>query len=735
MKNKKAFLIFFIFTFVLISFANSYADSNISKDEAKQIAVKFIKENFNIQIDDEKFETKIRTIDNKYNEKSMWDINWYSEKDIDIDVRVDANSGKVIWVDKYNHSDKSARIAKITKKEAKKIAEDFLKKINPNEFKEIRFLDTYEYDYKDPVRNYDFTYLRRINGIDYINNEISVEVDGTTGNINSYRKDWEENLNLPEYKDIIESNKAKEILKKDTNMTIVYTSFDRFDKENVMILYKPNYDRPSNLRARMVDAKKGIAIDYNGNEKIENLKTKDIIKKEKEKILNSSKNIGKLSKEINKNEAEIAIKQKLKESLNKDFELESLMYIEDENNYRTNGKKAWQAHFSKNDSDETYGEGKIIMDALTKEVIYLDLYHFEEGRNINPKLTWEEGYDKAVDIIKNYYPNKIMDIDTKQSYVETYFYDENKAYPLEYEYKFYRLVNGIKYEDNSICVNINAKTGEINGIEYNWNEDINFSSNEKLIDKDKAKDIYFDNHNIKLKYERIRYDKKIGDKGEVTLLYDLEPLKGKYDFYSLDAVSGKFIDYDGNEIIKEENNYKDKIKGHWAEKELSILNDSGIIDLKDFEDNKEITKMDAVKMLVNSRGYYPNYSDENIELKFKDISKESEDYYYIQLAVEYNLIENKEENFNLNSKLTREEMTKMIVKLIDKDKMANMKGIYSLGFKDEQNIEEDYKGYVAACKGLGIITGNDGNFRPKDNATMIEMAISIYKALSNTNIR
>ncbi|WP_099187738.1 S-layer homology domain-containing protein [Tepidibacter mesophilus] len=367
----------------------------------------------------------------------------------------------------------------------------------------------------------------------------------------------------------------------------------------------------------------------------------------------------------------------------------------------------------------------------------MDLYDFEQGKNINPKLTWEEGYDKAVNIIKNYYPNKIMDIYTKQNYVETYFYDEsgNKVYPLDYEYKFYRLVNGIKYEDNGISVNINVKTGEINSIEYNWNEDIDFSSNGRIIDKDKAKDIYFDNHNIKLKYERIRYDKKIGSKGNVTLLYDLEPLKGKYDFYSLDAISGKFIDYDGNEMIKEENNCKDKIEGHWAEKELSILNDSGIINLNKFEDNKEIIKMDAVKMLVNSRGYYPNYSDENIELKFKDIPKDSKDYYYIQLAVEYNLIENKEENFNPNDKVTREEMAKMIVKLIDKDKMANMKGIYSLGFKDEQNIGGNYTGYVATCKGLGIISGNDGNFRPKDNATMIEMAISIYKALSNTNIR
>jgi len=107
---------------------------------------------------------------------------------------------------------------------------------------------------------------------------------------------------------------------------------------------------------------------------------------------------------------------------------------------------------------------------------------------------------------------------------------------------------------------------------------------------------------------------------------------------------------------------------------------------------------------------------------------------YIKLAVEYGFVENKEENFNKDAKITRQEMAKMIVKLIDKEEMAKMEGVYSLEFSDEPSIDNNYKGYVAVCKGLGIINGGNTNFRPKDNATMTEMAITIYKALAKSGV-
>ncbi|SHK22755.1 S-layer homology domain-containing protein [Tepidibacter formicigenes] len=733
MKNKKMFLMLFVFVFVLSSFISSYAESNISKDNAKQIAVDTLKEYFNIKINDEKFETRIEFRDEDWMDKPVWEVNWNKfddEIDIDINVEVDAKTGKILSIRRYewNSNDEIPMIAKFTKKEAKKIADDFLKRINPNEFKEVKFK---EGDWLGRYRHseYNFDYVRTVNGVDFDQNRIHVEVDGVSGEIISYNIDWNDDLSFEDTDGIIEPAKAEELLKNNTEMKLIYTDYDRNydDKpDEVKVVYNPYYSK-----GNLVDAKKGVIINYEGKE--EELKTKDISKEEKEKILKNAKKVDILSSELDKEKAKEIMKDRLKEFIKEDFELNRVRYIEDDDYWRTQGKHAWEGDFSVKDSDK---EGEIVIDALTKQVISFNAYTFNDHReeDFEPKLTWEEGYDKALDIISKYYGSKIMDIDTKVEEAKGYYYrNGKKIYNRTYWYRFPRIVDGVEYRDNQIDISIDAKTGEIEDFDYRWDEDIKFPGHDNVIEKDKAKDIYFDAHNTELSYITIN-NEDIKDE-KVALVYRMKPLKGSYFMDNLDAVNGKFIDYDGEEIDLDDTDYTNKIKGHWAERELSILSDNNIINLKDFDLDKEITKIDTIKMLVNVKGYHPYRIDDNDDLKFKDITKNDKDYAYVQLAIEYGLIDNKEENFNKEAKITREEMAKMIVKLIEQDKMASMKGIYSLGFKDEQSIGEEYKGYVAVCKGLGIISGNDGNFRPKDNATMLEMAISVYKALSNENIR
>ncbi len=730
MNFKRIVLTIFTVFLVLGGSIISFADSNVSKEEAKKTAENALKNYLGVELDD-KFESRIEFRDKRYEDKSVWNIEWYKYQDdihINIDAEIDSNNGKILELryHNWNRDRNNIVIPIMTKEEAKKIADDFLKKINPVESTKVKLSDDNYWLQRFRGEEYSFNYVRQENGIDFSQDNIQIGINGVTGKIESYRFDWDYDVKFDENKDVIAKDKAKQVLKDNTDMKLVYFDVDKNDDnkpESIDLSYK-SY----NEKGFLVDAKTGEMVRWDGSK--DELKYKDIKDEEKEKIYNNSTKPQKRSKELTEKEAKDIINSIAKDFIKDDFKIDRFRYEEDDDYYMNRGRKIWEADLNIKDKDM---DGNISIDALTGEMIDFDVYRFnDEDEDFTPKITWNEGYDKAIDVLSKYYGYNIKDLDTKLLEQKGYHYINGKKINSDsYYYDFARINNKMNYENNDIHVSVDAITGDVTGVRYVWNNDAKFTTADNVIDKDKAKDIYFDNHKIELGYTTIN-DNEENDK-KATLAYALEDM---YRLDKIDAITGKTLDYNGEEFKnKDDKDYSDKIKDHWAKKELTILSDSYIIDFKTFEPNNEISKIDAVKMIVNAKGYNTYRTRDMKDLKFKDIKNDDEDMSYIKLAVEYGFVENKEENFNKDAKITRQEMTKMIVKLIDKEEMANMKGVYSLGFNDEASIGNDYKGYVAVCKGLGIVAGDNSNFRPKDNATMTEMAVSIYKALSKSGIK
>jgi hypothetical protein len=101
------------------------------------------------------------------------------------------------------------------------------------------------------------------------------------------------------------------------------------------------------------------------------------------------------------------------------------------------------------------------------------------------------------------------------------------------------------------------------------------------------------------------------------------------------------------------------------------------------------------------------------------------------MAVMYGILDNTEEPFNREVNITREEMAQLVVKMLQYDKLAKSSDIFKLPFTDAQQVSKDRIGYVAIGVGLGIFEGDNGAFRPLDNATMVEVASTVYKALGS----
>ncbi len=711
-------------------------EAKISKEDAIEIGKKQMKKLFNTIIDEKIFDTRVEfRQDYEDRESYIWAIDWYkndNEKSINVDVWINADTGVINKISKreYIHSEERPTIATMTKEEAKKLAEEFAKRINPEEFKETKLIDD-RYPTGYGSTNYYFRYARMINDVKYDRNYINVQVDGVKGEVISYSYRWDTDLDVPSIKNIIDPSKAEEIMRENIDMTLNYIPYrDKYSSygekiDKVKLIYYPSYQN-----GYMVDAIKGTMMDYSGIASKEE-KVRDISEKRKEEIYRKAKSVKELDKAIDQTRAIEVMNKYLKEIYGEDFEVENIRYTENEDYWETRDRKSWAASFYEEGNSRSDG-GRIIIDALTEKLITVYKYsHFDEVEDFEPVITWEEGYDKAIEVIEKYFPEKIKEIDTEVRYSKYTHIVNGKEMPeTQYYYSFGRIVDGISYREDEVMITVDTQTGKIRELRFGWSDDVNFPSTEGIISKEDAKEIYFEAYEPELIYTRINKSNDIENpEWEMKLAYRLVPVE--VSGTNIDAFTGKFLDYRGNEINENQEEFKEKIKGHWAEKELMILAEQGIINLDEITLDKEITKLEAIKILVDAKGYRPYMVERVEELKFDNISKDNEEYKHLQLAIKYGILENEEGQFPVDEKITREELAAYIVKLLGYDELAKLNQIFKVSFKDANKVSSDKIGYVAICNGLGIIQGNNGEFRPDDNVTMAEMAAVIYKALGS----
>lgn len=715
-------------------------EAKISKDRAIELAKVALKSYFEYEIDEKKFESRIEFREDYVSAgEYAWSIDWHmydENKSTNIDVWINANDGKIKRISRreYNHNDEGPTISQITEEEARIKAEDFIKRLNPEEYKESKLEENKYPRYKGNT-DYSFNYVRQVNGIGFSGNAIRIGIDGIKGEVESYSYDWDSDMKFPSLEGTVGADKAEKIMRNNVDMSLSYIpdrnnyySYDEGVKE-IKLVYSPKFEN-----GYMVEAKEGTMLDYSGKVMEEETKIKNITEERKEEIFKNAKNITKQNKEISQERASEIIKKHVAELYGEGYELDRLRYIENDDYWRTSGKKAWSADFTKNEGFRRRDNGEITIDALTEELISANRYEdydqeIEEG--YKPVITWEKGYDKAIEAIEKYFPDKIKDIDTEARYRKNTHYRNGKEMPeMQYYFRFKRKVNGIYYSDDSISVNIGTKEGEIRELGCRWNDEVKFPKANGVISKEDAVEIFFEKNKPELAYTKINQsdDRKKPD-WEVKLVYRL-PVR-YYNGNNVDAFTGKFLDYSGEEISDIDDKFKEMIKDHDAEKELSILASQGIIDTKEFELDKEMTRVEAVKMLVDAKGYRPYMVRRAQDLKFTNVKKDDEDYKYLQMAIKYDLLENKEVRFDGDEKINKEELAEMMVKLLGYDELAELKDIYKVSYKDAKKISKDKIGYVAICEGLEIIKDTDGKFGPKDKVKIVDMAIAIYNALGN----
>ncbi len=721
--------------------ADSSVEQNakISKEEAKKAATDAVKKFFGLEIDDKKYQTNIQLMPRMdFRRSYSWEVSWSlfdGRTSSHISAGIDAATGKLTRFYKsesYSSRDQVA-VALLSKEQAQGFAETFLAKTNPEQFKQTKLLDMNSAYYVKTRPDYSFRYIREINGIRYDNNYINVSINGVDGSIRSYDYNWEEDINFPSAEGVISKEKAMQILKDSLDMKLRYSSVRSKIRPSteppvIRLAYQPDYQY-----GIYADALTGQALDYSGKPLAEQ-KSRDISREQMEKYAADTKTRRVISKEIDSKRAAEIINHRIKEFFGENYRLENLNYSENEVQWQASSKRTWSAEIIKNEDASVNFVGQVSIDALTEELLSFNRYDngYAYGEAYEPKLTWEQAYDKAIELIGSYFPGKLPCIKTKQTnYLQTYLVNNVEVPERRVYFHFPRVEKGIEFTDSSIAVDLDLKTGEVMSLYCNWIENPPLPSAEGNIGGEKAKELYLKDFDAVLKYVPINQNKAPDSANPLKIVYSLENKPGTLRGEYIDALSGKITDYSGEEINMTETDFNTKIKGLPAEKELSILAFQGIIDAKDFDPDREITFIELVKMLVNAKGYRPTASGAAEVLLFKNITKKDDSYSYINEAVRYGLLENEPVELELEAKVTREQMVELIVTMSNYDKLAQAKDIFVLSFEDAKQISPDRTGYVAIGKGLGIITADNGKFRPNDDAKMAEAAVGIYKALDS----
>lgn len=714
MKRKIALFMTIVMLITVIVPSLSFAENVNYKgyDEELKSAIIKAKELFDITEDYDKFTYNV----NSYNDKIQFSLNWSAsdQKLGNIRVTIDSN-GQVISYNKYQpyYGGYKPKLAKISRSEAEEIAREFIEKINPEYLNKIIYKeDNRPLNVND--RDYSINYTRVENGVPYYNNSLRVSVDNMTGQIKSFYSTWNKNIEFPDLKEILDIEEAKSIYKEDVGLQLVY----KFS-------YKNNEIRPylvfNTLKNKnIIDAKTGevtnenyyVMYDRNGLAKMEDTSlTNESVKltpAEKDAIDNMS---GILTEEEAQNVA--------REKLNIEDKY-NMTYIRLYSQWGNKGEYIWSMRFESKDDENTTSSVSISIDAKTGEMQNFSKYE-PYDKDAEVVYNKEESKKLADDFIKEMQPEK-------SEKVEYITWNEPEVQPLnekeqprQYSFNYMRKANGAYVDGDGFRITINTVTGQITNYSFKWYKK-ELPSTGNVIDIEKAYNVLFNDIGIELKYipdtsstDEIR-PQPYEQSNKVKLVYAIKSGKP----LNISGNTGEILDYNG-EVYKEETiiKYSDT-NDSYAKSQIEVLAQYGVaLPIDKFYPNKQINQKDFLYLLAKANNIYirESYSDD----------KSFEDALYERLISSGIVKENEK---SPQATLTREEAVKYVIRVLNYEEVAQIKGIYVVNFKDADKINPELKGHIAIANGLNIIKGYNGYFNPENELTREQTTLVIYNLLN-----
>lgn len=634
-----------------------------------------------------------------YNESEngigAWYLNWNSKKANGggINVSVNSETGDIMSFNNWEPytGTNTVRIPKYSKANANDEAVKFINKVAPSKFSQLVLKDNSDsmYDMSIYSDTYSFNYVRQVNGLDFPENGISINIDKNTLKIRNYSLNWDD-ATFTDPSKAMSLDEAKRIFADKLGIELSYNLItDSTTKTQTPILVYSLKNGSNSIDAitgeiiqnsyglGSVDAAAKSAAAYD----MKNLTP------EEQKTVDTSNNY--ISRDAALAEAKKYI------TIDSDAKLSySNLYVSDLDKSAT-----WNFSWDKSDmTKQTYNFISASINAITGKIssFSMDGNSFYPDKDVPISYTTEQAVAVAEKFLNSIEPDKFKMTVARNN--------PNQSLPegskiSKYNFSYVAKINGATCDFDTFDISVNAYTGNVMSYSTNW-KDVTLPVTDKAIKLDEAYNALYKNAKLSLKYVK-SYDYTSGGNAasQIKLGYVLEGFSGM-----LDANTGTYLDYNGKPVVdKISINYSD-IKGNSAENEINILVDLGIIDDngKTYNPDGAILQKDFIKMLVKSLGQ--NYI---VNVPSTKDSTSVYDTYY-DTAIQKNIITESEKN--PEAAITRQDAARFIIRAMGIGYIGEVSNMFNLQFKDNALITDNYKGYAELAVALKIIDPIDGNF-------------------------
>lgn len=687
-------------------------------DKELENAIKIAKTKFTIP-ESYSFESNISTS----GEKKIYQLSWNSKDKMNpasIYITIDED-GMVMNYSKYSQDDykQTSKLPKLSKQDAAAKAGQYIEAIAPGLLKELKYEETNQVSIMDS--GYYMNYYRVVNGIPFYNDRVTVNINRDTGALQNYSRQWTGIVSFPSTSGTISLTDAQKAYASNLGFRLIYKYAQKDNVLSAYLAYAPVYSNGNYALDAFTGEKRRISGDfYYGMYDQVMLTSKNKAEMAAGGVqLNPEelKAVEEASKLISQEEAEKIARNSEFLKLSESFKLASY-YLNSGWPDRT--QYSWSLYFTKTADDTTAYTDYVNVSINAKTGV---ITSFNKGTPVDPAAKPANDMAKAkadVDaFLSKYYPDYAKQTEYDKLTSENYMSgsEQNKFYSFVY----YRMVNGIPFPDNGITVNYDNTNGIISGFNMNW-FNINFPK-DKVISLDAAAAAMFEKVGLEKQY-KLDYPESNAkimprpstDNAKVVLVYVLKNNRPQL----ISAVTGALLNGDGTEYKEPVKTSYTDIKGNAAEKQIMVLADNGIyLEGSQFKPNAAITQLDFLTLLSKTLSYYGPV------ITTKSTSQDIDELYaYLQRE---GIIKAGEKAPAAG--VTREEAVKYLVRALKFDKVADIKGIFNINYKDKAAISPSLTGYVAIAAGLGIVDGKSARFDPKKKMTRAESAVMIYNYL------
>lgn len=693
-------------------------------------AIAIVKEKLDIPAGLDKFSSDY----NEANGKGNWYLRWYTTKapDGNFSVSVSSGSGEITNIDYYRGYTPGhyTGLPRYTRDQALEIAKKQAAKMLPEKFGQTVLSPQPPYEItifrdRDYPVEYNFTFTRTYGGIPVSSQGINMAVNGENGEVIRFNSNWSEGLSLPSAQGSITDAKAREIFMAKGGFELTYfmprRGNDPDQAEALKLVYRPK--PPGRF---IIDAFTG---------ELQDPREKYFMLDEfgagggDMGMMNSSKRAAEpqaMSPEENRAVQEMKgmlpadEAQKMAEAAYKVPQGFTLNAKNLDRKYDVPGLRLWRFSYTDKEKKNTVS---IEVNAFNGELLSFSNYSndgMDYYKEPQVKISREQAEKIALDTITRLQPSKAGQVVLRDAEPEIGPLVKSGATPIARSYwiNYARLVNGVVYPENGFRVRVDTATGEVGNYDMSW-LNTSFPAPDKVMDVQNINEKYITTNPLKKSYSMMngRWDKGGGEENKFYLVYYVP---GQYNTM-YDAVTGTEIDYNGLPVIKKDKAFSD-IAGNPAEQDILLLAAEGIISGEGgkFRPGEIMTTAELVAMLVKAdrSGYY-NGPPESGEAWYKQ---------YMEAALAMGILE-KDMSLNPEGGVDRLQMARLLINAKGYGKLARLPEIFNLSVADAAAVPGDYRGYVAAVVGLGIMTNEDGKFVPAQNVTRGEAATMLVRML------